>query len=518
MAGMSSGAAMFVAAQKAKQMAEGVIVAIFPDSGERYLSTELFNFKEELPSFFLYNIIGRQKTMFKPVMAGEVAIHTCGPTVHDAPHLGNYRRFVVSDLICRYLTYKGFAVKHVVDIVDITDKSIKGADKALMDLSNYSDKYTRIFMEDVEFLNISKDNIYVKASESIEEMLKIVNKLSDKNYAYEKLRSVYYDISKLSDYGILSNIDSSKTRRGKSIDLDDYDKDSPADFALLKRSNLSELKRGIYYNTRWGSVRPSWHLECAAIAHKYLGPLYDINVGGVDEIFPHGENIMAINKAFSGQSGANYWINAELVLIDGKKMSRSLNNIIILNHLRQNGYRGADIRFFLLGVNYRKPINYSEEGLKAAKNTVKKINTFIYRLISTDNKKDDFAEIDQLIYDLKNGFEKALDDDLNIASALAVIFEFIGKINNLLASDMISRGDAQKIIKVLKNINEILGIMDFEALAGLPDVQKINELVAKRNTARGQRNWPEADNLREQLLKLGVDVLDTPQGVIWRFK
>lgn len=518
LAGMSSGAAMFVAAQKAKQMTEGVIVAIFPDSGERYLSTELFTVKEELPSFHLYNIIKRQKTIFKPVKAGYVNMHTCGPTVHDAPHLGNYRRFVVSDLLARYFAYKGFSVKHVVDIVDITDKSIKGSEKASKSLAEYSDKYAGIFLEDVDFLNIRKENIYVKASENIEEMLKIVEKLADKNFAYEKLRSVYYDISKLPDYGILSNIDLSKTRRGKSIDLDDYDKDSPADFALLKRANLSELKRGIYYNTRWGSVRPSWHLECAAIAHKHLGTVYDINIGGVDEIFPHGENILAINQAFSGHSGANYWINAELILVDGRKMSRSLKNNVALNELKQKKYRGADIRYFLLGVNYRKPINYSDDALKAAQSTVKKINTLIYRLISVDKEKDEYTEINQMIYDLKNGFEAALDDDLNIAGASAAIFEFMGKINSLLAEGALGKGDAKKILASLKSVNDVLGIMDFEALVNSPEVQKINELVAKRNTARKERNWAEADNLRNQLLKIGVDVLDTPQGVIWRFK
>ena len=240
---------------------------------------------------------------------------------------------VVSDLICRYLIYKGYKVKHILDIVDFTDKSIKGSEKEAMELADYSQKYLQIFMEDARFLNIRHDNIYVKASENVEAMLKIVEKLIDKDYAYEKLHSVYYNISKLADYGILSNIDSAKTRQGKSIDLDDYEKDSPADFALLKRSSLGELKRGIYFKTIWGNVRPSWHLECAAISYKYLGANYDIHVSGADETFPHCENILAINKAFSGHNGPNYWINAELVMVDGRKMSRSLNNALPLSQL-----------------------------------------------------------------------------------------------------------------------------------------------------------------------------------------
>ena len=515
LAGMSSGAAMFIAARKALQLEEGVIVVIIPDSGERYLSTELFSFKEDISTFSLYNILKRRKDLFKPINADEVRMHTCGPTVHDAPHLGNYRRLVVSDLICRYLIYKGYKVKHVLDIVDLTDKSIKGSEREGIDLPEYSNKYLKIFLEDAQFLHIHQDNIYVKASENIEEMLKIVEKLVDKNYAYEKLHSVYYDISKLADYGLLSNVDLGKTRPGKTIDLDEYEKDHPMDFALLRRANLGELKRGIYYKTKWGNVRPGWHLECSAISNKYLGSTYDIHISGADEVFPHCENILAINKAISGRSGANYWINVELILVDGRKMSRSLNNALPLVQLRQAGYGGRDIRFFLLAMHYRKPLNYFDSALKTAKNTVKKINIFISRLSAIDINGDALTEVDQMIYDLKNRFGAALDDDLNIAGVLAAIFDFIGKINPPLAQGMIMKNDARKILAALANINEVLGVMDFEAQVPRGE---ISELIFKREVARKNCNWQEADSLRTQLAELGVDVLDTPQGAIWRLK
>ena len=438
LAGMSSGAAMFVAAQKARQMEEGTIVVIFPDSGERYLSTELFAVKEELATVSFYNAIKRRKTLFRPLNPKEVRLRTCGPTVHDAPHLGNYRRLVVSDLLCRYLTFKGYAVKHVVDIVDCSDKSLKGSEKAGMNLADYSDKYLRIFLEDVRFLQIRPDNIYVRASEDVDAALKIVEKLVDRGYAYEKLHSVYFDISKLGDYGSLSNIDPAKTRTGRSVDLDDYEKDSPADFALLKRAGLGELKRGIYSKTKWGNVRPGWHLECAAISRKYLGAAYDIHVSGADETFPHCENLIAINKACCGHSGAKYWIGAELILVDGRKMSRSLNNIVTMDDLRQSGHGGRDVRFFLLGMNYRKPISYSVSALQMARNTIKKMDTFISRLQTIRNAAPNFPEVDQLIYDLNHAFERALDDDLNISGALAALFEFIGAVNAPLAGEKIS--------------------------------------------------------------------------------
>lgn len=513
--GMSSGAAMFVALQKAREMEEGLIVVVFPDSGERYLSTELFAVKEEISTFNLYNILKRQKTIFRPVQSGEVKMHTCGPTVHDVPHLGNYRRLVVSDLICRYLIYQGYKVRHVVDIVDITDKSVKGAEKEGRDLADYTNTYLQVFLKDAKFLNILKNNIYIKASENVEEMLKVVEKLVDKNYAYEKLHSVYYDISKLNDYGQLSNVKLGKTRQAKSIDLDDYEKDSPMDFALLKRANLGELKRGIYYKTKWGSVRPGWHVECAAISHKYLGALYDISVSGVDEVFPHCENVLAINKAFSGKSGANYWLNVELVMVSGRKMSRSLNNALPLSHLQKKGFSGRDIRFFLLGVHYRKPLNYSEEALETARNNVKKLDLFISRLNDIENDGNGYGELDQMIYDLKHGFAAALDDDLNIAGALAVLFDFMGKINSPLNQGTLNKSDSRKILSIMKNANSVIGVINFE-VPSTP--QEILNLLARRESARKLHNWQEADVLRSRLAELNVEVLDTPQRTVWHFK
>ena len=515
LSGMSSGAAMFVAVQKAREMEAGVIVVILPDSGERYLSTELFSVKEELATVSLYNILKRQKMLFRPLKSTEVLMRTCGPTVHDAPHLGNYRRLVASDLLFRYLIFRGFKVKHVIDIVDSSDKSIKGSEKVDMDLSEYSNKYLRIFLDDAGDLNIHPDNIYVKASENVEPMLKIVEKLVDKGYAYEKLHSVYFDISKLADYGLLSNIDLAKTRLGKSIDLDDYEKDSPADFALLKRAALTELKRGIYSKTRWGSVRPGWHLECAAISQKYLGTAYDIHISGADETFPHCENIVAINKALSGYSGANYWIGAELILVDGRKMSRSLNNAITIAQLKQKGFTGRDIRYFLLGMNYRKPINYSAEALQVAKNTLRKIDTFIDRLQAINQESKSLADVDQMIYDLHRGFEKTLDDDLNVSGALSVFFDFIGKANKPVAQGRLGATDAGKIIGVLKGINEILGVMDFDKQSLK---QEIRELIDRRETARKAGRWGDADSIRDQLAGLGMEILDTQQGTLCRIK
>ena len=250
---------------------------------------------------------------------------------------------------------------------------------------------------------------------------------------YEKLRSVYFDISKLADYGCLSNVGLQKVEPGRTVDQDDYEKDSPMDFTLLKRSNLSELKRGVYFKTRWGNVRPSWHLECAATAMKYLGETFDIHASGADVIFPHCENVLAIGRGATGNRPANYWLHTELVLAERAKMSRSLGNAVTLEDLEKRGYHGREVRFFLLSSHYRKPLHFSLGALETAKNTVKKLNGFVQRLIRF-TPGDGYPDTDQLIYDVKQEFAGAMDDDFNIAGALATLFGFINRVGLPLAN------------------------------------------------------------------------------------
>ena len=310
-------------------------------------------------------------------------------------------------------------------------------------------------------LNIRPDDEYPRASEHVEEMVRLVEKLVQKGYAYEKLRSVYFDISKLADYGCLSNVDLQKIEPGRTVDLDDYEKDSPMDFTLLKRSTLSELKRGVYFKTRWGNVRPSWHLECAATAMKYLGETFDIHASGADMIFPHCENVLAIGRAATGKRTANYWLNTELVMVDGKKMSRSLGNAVTLEDLEKRGYHGREIRFFLLSSHYRKPLNFSFGALETAKNTVKKLDGFIQRLIRF-TPGDGYPDTDQLIYDVKQGFTGAMDDDFNISGALASLFEFVNRVGLPLANGQFSEPERNRILDTVKGLDSVLGIMNFE--------------------------------------------------------
>ena len=512
-AGMSSGAAMHVAVQKAKTLEEGIIVVILPDSAERYLSTELFADKER-STLRLYNTLTRTKEFFQPIRPPEVLVHSCGPTVHLVPHIGSYRRFVFSDLLVRYLVYKGYRVRHMTNVIDLADRAIKGADREQMDLGDFTQRSFEAFLQGIERLNIRRESDYPKASENVDTMLKLAERLVEKGYAYEKLKSVYFDISKLEDYGALSNIDLEKVKQDRTVEVDDYEKDSPVDFTLLKRSNLAELKKGIYFKTRWGNVRPSWHLECAAISMKYLGETFDIHCSGADLVFPHCENVMAIGKAATGKRLANYWLNAELVMMDGKKMSRTLSNYFTMDDLENRGYKGKEIRYFLLSSHYRKPLKFSFGALDTSRNTVRKLDEFIQRLVHF-TPGPGFPDVDQFVYDVRNGFVEAMDDDFNISAVFAALFAFVKKVNLPLSKNRLSREDRDKVLEVLKAIDSVLGIMSFEE-EGLSE--QARNLIRQREDLRNRGEWNKADEIRRELSGLGITVLDTPEGTIWRLK
>jgi cysteinyl-tRNA synthetase len=345
-------------------------------------------------------------------------------------------------------------------------------------------------------------------------MVNLVEKLVERGHAYEKLRSVYFDISKIDDYGRLSNIDLKKVKPGKTIESDDYEKDSPVDFTLLKRSSLNELKRGIYFKTRWGNVRPSWHLECAAISLKYLADNFDIHASGADVIFPHCENVMAIGKAATGKRLANYWINTELVMVDGKKMSRSLNNVKTVEDLETMGYSGRQIRLFLLSAHYRKPLNFSFGALETAKNTVKKLDRFIQRLIRY-TPGSGYPDTDQFVYEIKQRFSDAMDDDFNISDTMASLFEFVGKVSIPLSLGQLNEREKDNVLAILARIDEVLGVMNFEEETLNDDALR---LLEEREASRKRGDWNASDEIRKKLLGMGIEISDTASGITWRLK
>ena len=309
--GMSSGAAMVVAADVARKMDRGTVVVIFPDGGERYLSTALFAVKPTV-GLAVFNTLSRTKEAFEPLTAGEASVYTCGPTANQPIHLGHCRRFVFSDLLCRHLAYRGHRVRHVMNITDYDDKTFAGAENAGEPLAEFTARHIQDFHQDLETLRVQPATEYPRASEHIDDMVALAGKLMEKGLAYEKLRSLYFDISRFGRYGKLSGIDLEKIRIGATVDLDDYEKDNPRDFTLLKRATLSELKRGLFTATPWGNVRPSWHLQCAAMSMKALGETFDIHTSGRELMFPHHENEIAIAYGATGKPLARCWMHCDI--------------------------------------------------------------------------------------------------------------------------------------------------------------------------------------------------------------
>jgi cysteinyl-tRNA synthetase len=510
--GMSSGAAVAVALQLARHLDQGLIVAITPDSGERYLSTPVFLEKEE-PSLSFFNTLGRSKQAFLPQHLGQAAIYTDGPTMDGYLGLTEARRLMVADLLRRYLEFRGFHMQQVVNLTDLDDRTIQGAAAAGLSLEDFTQRYIDEFFQDIDVLRLRRAEAYPRVTAHVEDMVALARRLMEKGYAYEKLRSVYFDISRFKAYGKLSQVNLDKIRVGKTVDLDDYEKDNPCDFTLLKRAKLGELKRGLYYATEWGNVRPSWHLECAAMALHHLGDTFDIVTGGANLIFPHHENVSAICQAATGKPLARYWLHSEPVL-EAKKDGDDTAASATVRRLLDDGVAGEDLRYLLLGTHYRRSLHLSAESLESARRSRKRLDLFLDRL-SRLHQGEPWADLPEHLAKLLGDFVAALDDDLNIAGALAVLFNFQREVNTRLDQGQLDETGAQAILNQFREFDQVLGIMNFpqeDADAA------IDAKVQARETARQQKDFAEADRLRGELADQGIEILDTAAGPVWRRK
>ncbi len=514
--GMSSGAAMFCALELAEKLDSGLVVTIIPDGGERYLSTPLFTRKnkvtEKKSGLCFFNTLTKKKEVFQSQKEKTVTFYTCGPTAYEPSNLSLCRRFIVSDLITRYLEHKGYEVNACMNFTDIDDNTIEGANRAGLSLEEFTGKYIDGFMTDIDSLNVKRATNFPKASDHIGDMIEIAHELLHKGFAYEKHGSIYFDISKFKKYGHLSGIDLGKIKLGRTVDLDNYDKDNPRDFTLLKRSTLAELKKGIFYETDWGNIRPGWHIECSAMSIKHLGETMDIHTSSRNLIFPHHENEIAIAEALTGKKLANYWLHSELLLVDGKKMSAEAGNVITLNDVVLRGFTPRDIRFMMLSVHYRKPINFSFKRLKNVRTALRRIDEFTCKLLCLPPGRP-HPEVTAYVSAMEEQFFEAMDDDLNVSKGMGAIYKFIKKTNPILHVNHLDGDQKKYILDSLKKINEILQIF---RLKGCPLAPSVNAIIQRREEARLGKDWRTADEARDELIRKGIQVIDTATGPVWK--
>lgn len=461
-----------------------------------------------------YNTLTRKKEVFKPLHDKEVKMYACGPTVYDYPHIGNFRSFFLADIIYRYLLYKGYKVKFVMNITDIDDKTIKRSGEEGLSLKDFTEKYANIFFEGLDKLNIKRATLYPRATETIPQMIELIKRLEEKGFAYEKKDGVYYDISKFKDYGKLSKIDLSNVKTGASVDVDEYDKENPGDFALWKKSTPEELKRGIYFESPWGKGRPGWHIECSAMSTYYLGETIDIHIGGVDLIFPHHENEIAQSEGATGKTFVRYWIHGEHLLVDRTKMSKSKGNFYTLKDLEEKGFDLKALRFLYLKAHYRTQMNFTIKSLEQAEETLENLFDFMDKLKSWKSNSSDNKKVITLIEDVKSKFEREMDDNLNTPGALAAIFLFVKEVNKLIDSMEISTNDAKMIYDTMLQFDEVLGILKKET-EELPE--EARKLIEERERLRKEKSFDRADRIRDKLKKeYNIALEDSPNGPRWK--
>jgi cysteinyl-tRNA synthetase len=461
-----------------------------------------------------FNTMSRSLEEFKPIREGEVRMYTCGPTVYNYAHIGNYRAYMFEDLLRRYLKYKGYRVTQVMNVTDIDDKTIKGSQAQGVSLDEYTEPFKRAFFEDIDALNIERAEHYPEATKHIPEMVAMVKTLLEKDYAYRSGKDIYFSIAKFPQYGKLAHMDITQLRMGASqrVAADEYVKEQACDFALWK--GWDEADGDVYWESELGRGRPGWHLECSVMSSKYLGNHFDIHTGGVDNMFPHHENEIAQSVSATGEKFVNYWLHCAHLIVEGEKMSKSLGNQFTLRDILDKGYPAVAVRYLLISTHYRAPLNFTFDGLEASKAAIQRLRD-CYENLKSMGSHTKPGKVTELIRTAKAGFENALDDDLNIAGGLAVLFDFVRDVNRVVASEGIAKEDAAKVVEVLDGFDTVLGVIKFEK--GTLD-QQVNLLIAERNAARKARDFAKADEIRDKLEAMGITLEDTPQGTVWKKK
>ena len=452
----------------------------------------------------LFNPLTRKKEPFEPIKKGEARIYTCGPTVYNYAHIGNFRAFVAQDIMVRYLKHKGLAVTRVMNLTDVDDKTIRDSQKEGKSLKEFTEFYSEEFFKDLETLNILAADVYPKATEHINEMIGMIQSLLERGVAYAAEDGIYFSIAKDKEYGKLSGQKISQLEAGKRVSQDEYDKDNAQDFALWKYWDAAD--GDVFWDTPLGKGRPGWHIECSAMSIKYLGQPFDLHAGGVDLVFPHHENEIAQAECSCEEKFCNYWFHNSHLIVDGKKMSKSLGNFYTLRDLQEEDPRA--IRYLLLSTHYRTQLNFTKEGLSAAKNTVDRLQEFVDGLLFI-SKNGGGNSVGDIIKGSLEKFEATMDDDLDISVALSVIFDFMKEINKL----TLDKKGATAVLALMNMVDSVLGVLRFTK----EELDKdIGALVQQREDARKRKDFATADRIRDELKNKSIILEDTPDGVKWK--
>ena len=450
---------------------------------------------------YFYNTLTKQKDLFKPIEEGKVKIYSCGPTVYKDATIGNMRTNLLNDTLRRVLKYNGYELKHVMNITDVghlvsdgdegEDKMLKSAREEHKSPLEIAEHYTKLFFRDLERLNIETPEVVCKATDHIKEMLEMVQKIMKNGYAYETSTAIYFDVSKLDKYGILSGINLNDQKAGARVDVDP-EKRNPYDFALWIKAPANHLMK---WDSPWGPSYPGWHIECSAMSTKYLGEEFDIHTGGIDLVPTHHENEVAQNKGACGKNPAHYWIHGEYLLINGGKMSKSLGNTYLIDDIIARGYSPLAYRLFNYSCHYRGKLNFTWEGIESANTSLIRLREGYQKHL---NGNSDIS--DEIIADMENRFHQAINDDMNMPLALSVVWEAVKYPEK-----------SPKIAQLLKKFDTVLGIkIDEVQETKIP--QEILDLVEERKQARSDKNWSESDRLRDLIAEKGYVVKDTKDG------
>ena len=461
-----------------------------------------------------YNTLTQQVQEFAPSDGKTVRMYTCGPTVYNYVHIGNLRTFTFQDLLRRWLRTSGFALNHVMNITDVEDKIIRSATAAGQTIQEYTKPYEEAFLEDCATLRFEKPERIVRATEHIPEMADLIQRLTEKGLTYTSDGSVYYRISGFKEYGKLSHNDFAGMRAGARVDVDEYDKDDARDFVLWKMKKDGEPS----WQTSVGDGRPGWHIECSAMAMKYLGETLDIHAGGVDLVFPHHENEIAQSEAATGKSFAKFWLHSEHLIVEGQKMSKSLGNFYTLRDLIAKGYPPEIIRYLLTQVPYRNKLNFTFDGLKAAATAIDRLRNYKLRLETDKYPAGVNEELEARIAKAGADFRGAMDDDLNTAGALAAVFELIRDTNTAMDSGEFKEGNRTSALAFLKLFDSIFDVLNVTQAEGAMSDAEIDAMVAARSAAKKAKDFAKSDSLRDELLAKGIILEDTKEGVRWKRK